>query len=75
VVQPSCFRGSAFVTLDRVSKGDVMEKTTNVEVNESSSAKKIYKSPKVVDYGSVSEITAGAVGVSVDVATSRRAPG
>jgi len=52
-----------------------MEKISNEEVNKSPSAKLTYKSPKLVDYGSVSNITAGATGISADFGTTKRAPG
>jgi len=52
--------------------GDVMEKISNVEVNKSPSAKLSYKSPKLVDYGSVSKITAGTTGLSADFGTTKR---
>jgi hypothetical protein len=49
-----------------------MEKISNVEVNKSPSAKLSYKSPKLVDYGSVSKITAGTTGLSADFGTTKR---
>lgn len=49
-----------------------MEKTDNVEVNKYPSAKLSYKSPKLADYGSVSKITAGSNGLSVDVESTKR---
>ena len=52
-----------------------MEKISNVEVNKSPSAKLSYKSPKLVDYGSVSKITAGQGLSTADFGTAKRARG